>query len=144
MGSPFRNPKGDDVAQFCVIQGPLPERINAKLGGQPLNRAIPAPVYLFEDDSRLFVPTYLGRSFNEVLSLSRARYLDGAPFEKTEAFDMLGGLLLWERHFVLWHGRDAAHLPIVDSAEEVFVALRAAYESNACELYFDFRVPRGK
>lgn len=132
------------MTQFCVIQGPLPERINAKMGSQPLNRSIPAPVYLFEDDSRLVVPTWLGRSFAEVLSASRTTYLDGAPFEKTDAFNLLGGLLSLERHFVLWHGRDAAHLPIVDSGEDVFIALRAAFESNACELYFDFRAPRWK
>ena len=132
------------MAQFCVIQGPLPERIDAKLGTQPLGPSAHAPAYLFEDASRLVIPTYLGRSIDEVLALSKAVYLAGAPFEKTDAFALFGWLLTCERHFVLWHGRDSAHLPMVDCADDVFVALRAALEGHACELYFDFRVPPWK
>lgn len=137
-------PKGDDMPQFCVIQGPLPERINAKLGAIPLDQAVPAPVYLFEDATRLFMPTYLGRPIDDVLAQSKAVYLDGVPFEKTDACHMLGCLVAWERQFVLWHGRDAARLPIVDNAQELFTALRAAFESTTCELYADFRVPQWK
>jgi len=132
------------MKQFCVIQGPIPERINAKMGAQPLDKSTQAPSYLFENASRLFVPTYLGRTIDEVLALSKADYLAGTPFEKVDACHMLGCLIAWERQFVLWHGRDAAHLPVVDNAQDLFTALRAAFEGNACELYADFRIPQWK
>lgn len=129
------------MTQYCVIQGPLPERVNANLTLQPLIRPPHTPVHLFANASHLCLPFYRGRSFDEVLSLSKAKYLDGAPFEITDAYAMLAGLLTCERHLVLWHGRDASHLPIVDTAEDLFTALRAALEHHRCELYLDFRVP---